>query len=376
VALLQVPPVTDWINGQLSGDQLRDVRIEDLLGRPEIHLEESDLKEKIASGTILVTGAAGSIGQELCRQLAKLKAERLIMIDIAESALYDLEMEFNRSGFNVDCHFQVADVRNVTSMKRLFQEYTPRSVFHAAAYKHVPLMELTPCEAVNTNVHGTMIVAKLASEFGCDRFVLVSTDKAVNPTSVMGASKRTAEIAVKAISQGSSTRFVTTRFGNVLGSNGSVIPLFKKQLEAGGPLTVTHPEVTRYFMTIPEACRLVLEAGSMGKGGEIYLFDMGLSVKIKDLAERMIRLSGKEPEKDIKIKYVGLRPGEKLYEELLADEENSLPTHHPRILVGKVKEQNNEQVGAAIESLLESAEDCNDEKVVQLLTEQNQDGQR
>lgn len=367
VELVRVPPVTEWINGQLSGDQLRDVRIEDLLGRTEIHLEESTLKEKLTAGAALVTGAAGSIGQEISRQLAQIGVEKLVLVDIAESALYDLEMEFQRNNLHEDCHFQVADVRNEISMRRLFEKFKPSSVYHAAAYKHVPLMEVTPCEAISTNIGGSLVVAELASKAKCDRFVLISTDKAVNPTSVMGASKRAAEIAIQLIAGSSDTSFVTTRFGNVLGSNGSVIPLFKKQLEAGGPLTVTHPEVTRYFMTIPEACRLVLEAAAMGKGGEIYLFDMGSSVKIKDLAERMIRLSGRTPGVDIDIKYVGLRPGEKLYEELLADEENSLPTHHPRILIGKVKEMDTDTVSDMLDKLTKAAILCDDDAVRTIL---------
>lgn len=369
IDVLQVPPVTEWINGQLSGDQLRNLKIEDLLGRPEIHLDGSELKDTLANGVTLVTGAAGSIGQEISRQLATLGVEKLILVDFAESALYDLEMEFKQKGLDTSAVFLVCDVRDKNSMSRLFETHLPQNVYHAAAYKHVPLMEATPCEAIKTNVHGTQVVAELAAKFGSQRFVLISTDKAVNPTSVMGASKRAAEMVVKMISQDSTTRFVTTRFGNVLGSNGSVIPLFRKQLEVGGPLTVTHPEVTRFFMTIPEACRLVLEAASMGKGGEIYLFDMGLSVKIKDLAERMIRLSGKEPGVDIKIDYVGLRPGEKLYEELLADEENSLPTHHPRILIGKVKEQDSQGVTESINKLKAAAESGTDAEVIELLHE-------
>ena len=354
VKVLTVPPVSDWINGQLSAGQMRAVRIEDLLGRPVIRLDDAEVRARFAGRRVLVTGAAGSIGSELVRQLAALGAKHLLLVDMAESPLYDLEMELAASGHAERLTVRVADVRDEALMERLFSEHRPEVVFHAAAYKHVPLMELQPLEAVRTNILGTRVVASLACRHGVSEFVLVSTDKAVNPTSVMGATKRVAELLVQALADGCATRFVTTRFGNVLGSSGSVIPLFRRQIEQGGPVTVTDPEVTRYFMTIPEACRLVLEAATMGQGGEVYVFDMGDPVRIADLAERMVRLSGREPGVDIEIVYTGLRPGEKLYEELLAGQEDTLPTHHPRILIGKVRHEAPEQVLAAVDDLATS----------------------
>jgi len=341
VRVLTIPPVEDWINGQLNPGQIQELRIEDLLGRPVIEFDQADVRRLLAGKRVLVTGAAGSIGGELARQLAALGTAELVLTDIAESGLYDLEMELRgRSHFAKGSTVVLADVRDKRNMERVFTLHRPEVVFHAAAYKHVPLMEAQPAEAIATNVLGTRNVAALAKAHGAGTFVLISTDKAVNPTSVMGATKRVAEMLVNgmAASEGEGTRFITTRFGNVLGSSGSVVPLFRRQIEAGGPVTVTHPEVTRFFMTIPEACRLVLEAAAMGKGGEIYVFDMGKPVRIADLAEKMVRLSGKEPGVDIAITYTGLRPGEKLYEELLATAENTLPTHHPRILIGKVRQ--------------------------------------
>ncbi|MCB9194087.1 MAG: polysaccharide biosynthesis protein [Flavobacteriales bacterium] len=337
VPVLSIPPVSDWINGQLSSGQLRQVRIEDLLGRAEIRLDDAQLQARFAGRRVLVTGAAGSIGGELVRQLIALDVGKLFLVDIAESPLYDLEMELAQHHERLEPI--IADVRDRDRMEQVFAAHGPEVVFHAAAYKHVPLMEAQPREAVRTNVGGTSTVTDLAVEHGVAEFVLISTDKAVNPTSVMGASKRIAElyVAARAADPAVRTRFVTTRFGNVLGSSGSVIPLFRHQIAAGGPVTVTHPEVTRFFMTIPEACRLVIEAATMGQGGEIYVFDMGHPVRIADLAERMIRLSGREPHREIVIAYTGLRPGEKLYEELLAAQENTRPTHHPRILIGQVR---------------------------------------
>lgn len=336
VQVRTIPPVNDWINGQLSAGQIQQVRIEDLLGRPVIHLEQEAVRRLVAGKRVLVTGAAGSIGSELVRQLAEMEPASLALIDIAESGLYDVQMELVGKGRSDKLHVHVADVRDGNRMEAVFARERPQLVFHAAAYKHVPLMEAQPEEAVRTNIGGTGSVARLACKHGAERFVLISTDKAVNPTSVMGASKRAAEMLVGAIAQGCGTVFVTTRFGNVLGSSGSVIPLFRRQIEAGGPVTVTHPEVTRFFMTIPESCRLVMEAAAMGQGGEIYVFDMGQPVRIAELADKMIRLSGKEPGSEIAITYTGLRPGEKLYEELLATTENTVPTHHPRILIGQV----------------------------------------
>lgn len=352
VRVLTIPPVSDWINGQLSAGQIQEVRIEDLLGRPVIQLEQAAVRGLLAGKRVLVTGAAGSIGSELVRQLAGMEVARLVLVDIAESGLYDVQMELQGKGRGGNIDVLVADVRDKARMDAVFAMHRPQVVFHAAAYKHVPLMEAQPAEAVRTNVGGTRITAELACAHGVERFVLISTDKAVNPTSVMGASKRVAEMAVSGMGGRCRTLFVTTRFGNVLGSSGSVIPLFRKQIAAGGPVTVTHPEVTRFFMTIPEACRLVLEAAAMGQGGEIYVFDMGQPVRIADLADKMIRLSGIEPGTDIEVVYTGLRPGEKLYEELLATSENTLPTHHPRILIGKVAVVDATRIQAQVDELL------------------------
>jgi len=340
VQVLTIPPVSDWINGQLSAGQIKEVRIEDLLGRAVIQLDDAQVRSHFAGRRVLVTGAAGSIGSELVRQLTSFGVGQLVLVDMAESGLYDIETELRGKHGATELIVRVADVRDRAALEAVFKAYRPAVVFHAAAYKHVPMMEAQPSEAVHTNVHGTRTVAELACAHGVEQFILISTDKAVNPTSVMGASKRIAEMVVTSLAQTEpkAPQFITTRFGNVLGSSGSVIPLFRKQLAAGGPLTVTDPEVTRFFMTIPEACRLVLEAATMGKGGEIFVFDMGEPVRIADLAENMIRLSGLEPGTDIEIVYTGLRPGEKLYEELLATSENTLPTHHPRILIGKVRD--------------------------------------
>lgn len=286
---------------------------------------------------MLITGAAGSIGSELVRQAIRFQPEKLILVDQAETPMHDLQLELNAHIASIE--FIIGDVCNEIRMEKIFATFRPTIVFHAAAYKHVPMMEDNPSEAILTNIKGTKVMADLSQRFAVDRFVLVSTDKAVNPSNIMGCTKRAAELYCQAISRhvDFKTKFITTRFGNVLGSNGSVIPLFKKQIAEGGPVTITHPDITRFFMTIPEACQLVLEAAQLGQGGEIYVFDMGESVKIADLAHKMIQLSGKEVGKDIEIKYTGLRPGEKLYEELLAQEENTLPTHHPKILIGKVK---------------------------------------
>lgn len=354
VRVLTIPPVNDWINGQLSAGQIQEVRIEDLLGRQVIQLEDALVKAHFAGKKVLVTGAAGSIGSELARQLDRMGVSQLVLVDIAESGLYDIDMELRTRKGHTSPNVRVADVRDERSMDHLFALYQPEVVFHAAAYKHVPMMEAQPSEAVQTNVLGTKNVAELAAAHNVEQFILISTDKAVNPTSVMGATKRVAEKLVNSLAADGTvkTRFTTTRFGNVLGSSGSVIPLFRKQIAAGGPVTVTHPEVTRFFMTIPEACRLVLEAATMGKGGEIYVFDMGQPMRIADLAEKMVRLSGMEPGSGIEIVYTGLRPGEKLYEELLATAENTLPTHHPRILIGKVRSDDPATVLRQVGSLI------------------------
>ncbi|MDZ7741274.1 MAG: UDP-N-acetylglucosamine 4,6-dehydratase family protein [Bacteroidota bacterium] len=292
---------------------------------------------EIGEKTVLITGASGSIGSELFRQLARFRPGKLLLLDQSETPLYHLELECLDKFPDLDYEVIVADICNEKRMHNVFATFKPQIIYHAAAYKHVPMMENNPSEAIYTNIRGTRILADLAVEFGVKKFIMISTDKAVKPTNVMGASKRIAEIYVQSLSN-ESTSFITTRFGNVLGSNGSVIPLFRQQIEKGGPITITHPEITRYFMTIPEACQLVLEAGAMGKGGEIFIFDMGQSVRIVDLARKMIKLSGLELGKDIQIKYIGLRPGEKLYEELLNDKENTLPTHHPQIMIAKVQQ--------------------------------------
>ncbi len=339
VTVKTVPDTKKWIGGEFSSKQIKNVRIDDLLGREPITLDKDNIASEVEGKTILVTGAAGSIGSEICRQIMHYNPKELILIDQAESALYAIEFELKQKQHE-DFTIFIADIRNKERLRTLFEEYRPELVFHAAAYKHVPMMEKHPVEGVSVNVFGTKNVADLSVEYGVEKFVMVSTDKAVNPTNVMGATKRVAEIYTQSLSTASNikTKFITTRFGNVLGSNGSVIPLFRKQIEDGGPLLVTHEEITRYFMTIPEACQLVLEAGIMGDGGEIFVFDMGESVKIYDLAIKMIQLSGLELGKDIDIKITGLRPGEKLYEELLNVKENTMETHHPKIMKGKVRE--------------------------------------
>jgi len=352
IQVLNVPSASKWINGELSLKQMKKVRIEDLLGRESIELSKDQIGKQLKNKCILISGAAGSIGSEIVRQVIQYDPKKVIMLDQAESALYELEMELSVSKKSDCVEIVIGDICNEQRMRKLFETIEADIVFHAAAYKHVPLMENNPFEAVRTNVYGTKTLVDLSSEFKVNTFVMVSTDKAVNPTNVMGASKRVAEIYAQSFNGISETKFITTRFGNVLGSNGSVIPLFKKQIEKGGPVTVTDPEITRFFMTIPEACQLVLEAGSAGKGGEIFIFNMGQSIKIKDLATEMIRLSGFEVDKDIQIVYTGLRPGEKLYEELLNDKENTLPTHHPDIMIAKVKTYSMDEVKPKIEELV------------------------
>jgi len=349
--VLTVPPMIKWINGELSFSQIRKINIEELLERDEIKLDEKRISQEITGKTILVSGAAGSIGSEIVRQIARFAPRLIILIDQAETPLHYLELETPEYNQGSDIEFILCDISNEARMRRIFNTFRPDLVYHAAAYKHVPMMENNPGEAILTNVRGTRIIADLSVEYGVKKFIMISTDKAVNPTNVMGASKRIAEIYTQALDKAAATRFITTRFGNVLGSNGSVIPLFRSQIEKGGPVTITHPEVTRFFMTIPEACQLVLEAGACGKGGEIFLFDMGKPVRIIDLARRMIRLSGLVPGKDIQLKFTGLRPGEKLYEELLNVEENTIPTHHPLILTAKVREFNLDEVRQDIEQL-------------------------
>ncbi|MDD4835334.1 MAG: nucleoside-diphosphate sugar epimerase/dehydratase [Lutispora sp.] len=334
--LKTLPGVYELIDNRVSIKQIRDVKIEDLLGRDEIKLDNNSISKYLQGETILVTGGGGSIGSELCRQIAKFKPKKLIVFDIYENNVYDLENEMKYIYKDkLDLEIIIGSVRDKNRLREVFAKYRPGVVFHAAAHKHVPLMENNPNEAIKNNVFGTLNTAQCANEFGAKKFVLVSTDKAVNPTNIMGATKRMAEMIVQSMDKMSKTEFVAVRFGNVLGSNGSVIPLFKKQIAHGGPVTVTHPKVTRFFMTIPEASQLVIQAGAMAKGGEIFILDMGESVKIDDLARDLIRLSGFEPDKDIKIEYTGLRPGEKLYEELLLAEEGIQTTTHDNIFVGK-----------------------------------------
>jgi FlaA1/EpsC-like NDP-sugar epimerase len=386
VKILNVPPIANWINGQFNSRQIQNIKIEDVLEREPIHINNELIDNQIHGKTILVTGAAGSIGSELVRQLLKYNPQLIILNDMAETALHDLQVELQDNLGTENFTAFIGDVRNAERMDLLFDTYNPDYVYHAAAYKHVPMMESNPSEAVNTNILGTKTVADLSMKYGVDKFVMISTDKAVNPTNVMGASKRIAEMYVQSLinahPSGSGklsvlydndnygrTKFITTRFGNVLGSNGSVIPRFKAQIQKGGPITVTHPEITRYFMTIPEACRLVLEAGSMGSGGEIYLFDMGKSVKIVELAKKIIRLSGFIVDQDIKINFTGLRPGEKLYEELLNDSENTMPTHHEKIMIAKVRKQSYEKINRSINELLTLSQLFKDTHVVKKMKE-------
>ena len=346
-----VPHISAWINDSFSANQIQDIKIEDLLERETIQLDNINIIREVADKVVLVTGAAGSIGSEICRQLIQYAPQQVVMLDQAESPMYDLQFEL-RSNEPYCRHtermkFIIANVKDRQRMAEVFAKYHPQIVYHAAAYKHVPFMEENPYEAILVNVFGTKNLADLAIEHGTQKFVMISTDKAVNPTNVMGATKRMAEIYIQSRST-DTTHFVTTRFGNVLGSNGSVIPLFKKQLAAGGPLTVTHRDIIRYFMTIPEACNLVLEAGAMGNGGDIFVFDMGKPVKIYDLARKMIQLSGL---KNIEIKEIGLRPGEKLYEELLANKEENIPTYHPKIMRAQVRRYSLDDIDRAYNEL-------------------------
>lgn len=360
VKLMEVPSSKDWIMGELSATPMREVSIEELLGRNEIQIDQAAVSEWINDKVILVTGAAGSIGSEIVRQLLFLKPKRVIVLDQAETPLFEFENELNAHV----CEFVIADVRKLDRIQRVFEAFRPSVVFHAAAYKHVPLMENNPSEAILTNVWGTKILADLSVQYGVEKFVMISTDKAVNPTNVMGASKRAAEIYVQSLNQQTKTAFITTRFGNVLGSNGSVVKIFKRQIEQGGPLTVTDPEITRYFMTIPEAVQLVLQAGQMGAGGEIFVFDMGEKVKIVDLAKKMIQLSGYQYGVNMDIVFSGLRPGEKLYEEVLSAEELTLPTPHEKIMVAKVRDYKWQEVETWINELTELFKEQNNELLV------------
>ncbi len=353
-----VRPSLETFDDSIFRNRIREIRIEDLLGRDEIKINILEIREFLTDKVVIVTGGAGSIGSELCRQLINMPIRKLILVDFAETPMHNMQLELRSQAPRVDKKFVIADVRNKDRIDALFDKYRPNVVFHAAAYKHVPLMESNPVEAVQSNVFGTKNVVDASIRYNIEKFVMISTDKAVNPTNVMGASKRIAEIYVqtvgKEIAEGrmaGKTKFITTRFGNVLGSNGSVIPLFKEQIAKGGPLTVTDPRIIRYFMTISEACSLVLEAATMGEGNDIFVFDMGAPVKIDDLAKKMISLAGLQLGKDIEIKYVGLRPGEKLYEELLKDEENTLPTVHKKIFRAKVREYDMAEVDRELEHL-------------------------
>ncbi len=349
----RAPSAGNWANGKLSFAQIKEVNIEDLLERDPINLDVKEIRNQLQGKLVLITGAAGSIGSEIARQVILYNPSKVVLLDIAESPLYELELFITENNPNAVCESVIADIRNADRMKRVFDYFRPDVVFHAAAYKHVPVMEVNPSEAILTNVKGTKILADLSVKYGVEKFVMISTDKAVNPTNVMGASKRIAEIYIQSLNKISDTQFITTRFGNVLGSAGSVIPRFKKQIEKGLPVTVTDENITRFFMTIPEACQLVLEACKMGRGGEIFIFDMGKPVKIAELARKMIRLSGLEPDKDIRIVYTGLRPGEKLYEELLNKQEDTLATHHSKILIAKVREYHFEEISREIDELTE-----------------------
>ena len=370
-----VPPAQKWVKGELSINQIKDINIDDLLERETIKLEDINLQRQLSGKRICITGAAGSIGSELVTQVMQYKPEVLILIDQNESALFEVDREMRAKDPLMIILPYIADITNRERMQYVFAEHRPDIIFHAAAYKHVPLMERNSSEAITCNIMGTKILADLAVEYKVKKFVMISTDKAVNPTSVMGCSKRIAEIYVQSLnnhlerSGQAHTAFVTTRFGNVLGSNGSVIPVFKKQIEQGGPVTVTHPEITRFFMTIPEACQLVLEAGAMGKGGEIFIFDMGKSVKILDLAKKMIQLSGFVPRRDIDIVFTGLREGEKLYEELLNQKENTIKTHHEKIMIAKVEEYSYVEINKYIDLFDDLVNDRNELKMVALMKE-------
>jgi len=354
VKLLTVPGYKDWEEGRLQMKQIRKVRIEELLQRDPIKIENKLVKSRVKDKVVMVTGAAGSIGGELARQLSRMGPNTLILLDQAETPLFEMEQELRKTDHHpTKIHYLLGDVSQDKNMRKIFVKYRPDIIYHAAAYKHVPMIESNPVEALRVNVFGTRNMALLAFEFNVSSFILVSTDKAVNPTSFMGVSKRLAEIYVQSLGKfiHSSTKFITTRFGNVLGSNGSVIPIFEKQIAAGGPVTVTDPGMTRFFMTIPEACELVLEASTMGQGGEIFVFDMGQQLRILDIAKKMIRLSGLDPDEDIKIVYTGLRPGEKMYEELFSDSEENLPTHHPKIMIAQLNGFHYEQVSDKLEQI-------------------------
>ena len=366
-----VPLISNWENQKEISDKVKNIQIEDLLERNPIILDNKTISKDLKDKIIMITGAAGSIGSEIVRQVIQFKPKTILLIDQAETPLHQLSLELGEISTDVQLRCIIADVRNKEIMNKIFKEFLPQVVYHAAAYKHVPLMEDNPAQAIQTNVEGTKNLADLACQYQAKKFVMVSTDKAVNPSNVMGASKRIAEKYVQSLqlrslkeNNGKGTKFITTRFGNVLGSNGSVVPLFTKQIAAGGPVTITHQDIIRYFMTIPEACQLVLEAGSMGKGGEIYIFDMGKPVKIIDLARKMIKLAGFIPDKDIAIKIVGLRPGEKLYEELLNDTSKTVPTYHEKIMIAEEIQEEFEHLHLEIEELIGMASYFSNDDIV------------
>jgi len=365
--ILDTPSIDTWLNGQLQVKNLKKVNLEDLLGRDPITLDLGMIEQGLKDKTILITGAAGSIGSEIARQLTRFKTKQLVLVDQAETPSFYLAEELK--GKYTGCNYKIiiGDITRPENMEHIFKKFKPEVVFHAAAYKHVPIMEVHPHEAFRVNVGGTKIITELAIKYNVEKFVMVSSDKAVNPTNVMGATKKLCELLVHAQARrtGIKTQFVTTRFGNVLGSNGSVIPLFNKQIRDGGPVTITHPDITRFFMTIPEACQLVLEAGFMGNGGQIYVFDMGEPVKVLDIAYNLIRLSGLEPGKEIKIVYTGLRPGEKLYEELFAEDEPMLPTHHPKISIAQIAGNDFDTILLKIDKILDTLYTLSDKEVIE-----------
>ena len=367
IKLMTAPPLSEWNNQFLDRTQLKEIQIEDLLQRNPIEIDIHKVASHLEGKRVMITGAAGSIGSEIMRQVASFNPYKLILVDQAETPLHDIRLELQDRWGDIDAETIIADISNVTRMEEIFRRYKPQYIFHAAAYKHVPMMEDNVSESIQVNVYGTRTVADLAVKYGAEKFVMISTDKAVNPTNVMGCSKRICEIYVQSLAKkllaegGHVTQFITTRFGNVLGSNGSVIPRFRDQIQRGGPVTVTHPEIIRYFMTIPEACRLVLEAGSMGNGGEIYIFDMGKPVRIVDLAKRMISLSGRT---DVKIEFTGLRHGEKLYEELLNVKELTKPTYHEKIMIATVREYDYDEVNERIQKLIDVSYTYDQMKIV------------
>lgn len=370
IKLLTAPPLSEWNQRRLESGDIKEIQIEDLLQRDPIQIDIRKVASHLEGKRVMITGAAGSIGSEIMRQVATFNPYKLILVDQAETPLHDIRLELMDKWRNLDAETIVADIANQTRMEAIFEEFRPQYIFHAAAYKHVPMMEDNVSESIQTNVAGTRILADLAVKYKAEKFVMISTDKAVNPTNVMGCSKRICEIYVQSLAKklqkegGHVTQFITTRFGNVLGSNGSVIPRFKEQIRRGGPVTVTHPEIIRYFMTIPEACRLVLEAGSMGNGGEIYIFDMGKPVKIVDLAKRMISLSGRT---DVKIEFTGLRHGEKLYEELLNVKELTKPTYHEKIMIATVREYDYDEVKDRIQHLIDVSYSYDQMKIVAVM---------